>query len=751
MTNALRYDLVLDPTKWVKGFAEGERASARFGETTAKVSQSSAKHVEESAGRLHQLGSRIAAAGAVVAGVEFFKSTIEQGREANLQLRITEAAIKSTGDASGMTAEGIHKLAEKFGEADGVMPSVVQSSENMLLSFKEIGSDVFPKAEGAVLDLATGMGKGTLTSEGMQAASVALGKALDDPAKGLLALHRVGVDFSDQQKQQITQWVKHGETAKAQGAILAEVETEFGGRAEAAATSSGKLHVKLSEVQEEMGQKLIPILDRGASVVLSLVDAFERHERVLGPLVGGVAALAGVIGTAAAAHKIYKIAEEGVTAATTVLKVAQAGLNVVMDANPVILVAGGVVLLGAALYEAYRHVKPFHDAVDTTFRDVKKGVGGAVDFAIDAFKGFFDAGFSTVEGILHVFGKLPGPMGAPFRSAEKSVQHARATVDGELDRIQRKVDSLTGKDIDVRAHDKVKPTIALIAAELKQSGWSPTARMAAGRMQRGGRLAGYGGGDVVPLWAEPGEAVVPKEAAKRPEFAAWAGAMGIPGFQHGGLVRLPTSPLWMNLVADKQTILAGMGGAVGGFGGGAASGTVISLALAQAKRMAASYKVALALIEAGIVESGLRNLPYGDRDSLGFLQQRPSQGWAHPMDVSYAAYDFLRRAIGIQGRYGTAGALAQAVQRSAFPLRYDQQQARAMGILGAYGYDRGGWLPPGVSLAVNNTGRPEPVGGGGVTVVVNVAGSLIGGSPQQVARALEPHIKAAMTHNTRLR
>jgi TP901 family phage tail tape measure protein len=173
--------------------------------------------------------------------------------------------------------------------------------------------------------------------------------------------------------------------------------------------------------------------------------------------------------------------------------------------------------------------------------------------------------------------------------------------------------------------------------------------------------------------------------------------------------------------ADAMALLmaAGFGGMAGVGPMGPASGNVIRLALGQAKRMAASFKVALALMEAGIVESGLRNLPYGDRDSLGFLQQRPSQGWAHPMNITYAAWDFLRRAIPIQGRYGTAGQLAQAVQRSAFPGRYDQQQARALGILHAYGYDRGGLLPPGLSLAWNGTGRPERVGRAGATVNIH--------------------------------
>jgi hypothetical protein len=117
---------------------------------------------------------------------------------------------------------------------------------------------------------------------------------------------------------------------------------------------------------------------------------------------------------------------------------------------------------------------------------------------------------------------------------------------------------------------------------------------------------------------------------------------------------------------------------------GPASGDVVRLALAQAKRMGASPKVTLALIEAGIVESNLRNLTYGDRDSLGYLQQRPSQGWRCPRNITCATWDFLRRAIPLERHYPTAGQLAQAVQRSAFPLRYDQHAAEARQVIRSY-------------------------------------------------------------------
>lgn len=96
----------------------------------------------------------------------------------------------------------------------------------------------------------------------------------------------------------------------------------------------------------------------------------------------------------------------------------------------------------------------------------------------------------------------------------------------------------------------------------------------------------------------------------------------------------------------------------------------------------ASRKPAKALVEAGSVESNLRNLPYGDRDSTGSLQQRASSGYKHAQNPYLAAVDFLKQAIPQAGKYGSAGQLAQAVQRSAYPGRYDQRSAQADALLG---------------------------------------------------------------------
>jgi hypothetical protein len=114
-------------------------------------------------------------------------------------------------------------------------------------------------------------------------------------------------------------------------------------------------------------------------------------------------------------------------------------------------------------------------------------------------------------------------------------------------------------------------------------------------------------------------------------------------------------------------------------------GSVARSALAVAQRMGASPKQRLALIEAGIVESGLKNLSYGDRDSVGFLQQRPSQGWHGLRNVPAAAREFLQHAMGVNSRSLTAGQLAQRVQASAFPARYDAVKSQALSVIAGLG------------------------------------------------------------------
>lgn len=92
-------------------------------------------------------------------------------------------------------------------------------------------------------------------------------------------------------------------------------------------------------------------------------------------------------------------------------------------------------------------------------------------------------------------------------------------------------------------------------------------------------------------------------------------------------------------------------------------------------------------IATSIVEAGLKNINYGDRDSVGLFQQRPSQGWGtveQIMDPFYSAGKFFDALVKVPN-YQTAdfGLTCQAVQRSAFPNKYAKQQAPAEAMVAA--------------------------------------------------------------------
>jgi hypothetical protein len=86
-------------------------------------------------------------------------------------------------------------------------------------------------------------------------------------------------------------------------------------------------------------------------------------------------------------------------------------------------------------------------------------------------------------------------------------------------------------------------------------------------------------------------------------------------------------------------------------------------------------------------ESGLRNLDYGDRDSLGLFQQRPSMNWgteAQVQDPEYAAGKFLERLVQVPGwQTGRLTEVAQTVQRSGFPEAYQKHEAMAIDLTAA--------------------------------------------------------------------
>jgi hypothetical protein len=121
-------------------------------------------------------------------------------------------------------------------------------------------------------------------------------------------------------------------------------------------------------------------------------------------------------------------------------------------------------------------------------------------------------------------------------------------------------------------------------------------------------------------------------------------------------------------------------------------------------------------IATAIQESKLRNIDYGDRDSLGLFQQRPSQGWgtrkqiADPVYATNAFYDVLSKVDNYQNLPITK--VAQKVQHSAFPEAYAEHEPEAKLIASALsGYSPGGFN----CVLRSSTNTPQSAGSDGLT------------------------------------
>lgn len=111
---------------------------------------------------------------------------------------------------------------------------------------------------------------------------------------------------------------------------------------------------------------------------------------------------------------------------------------------------------------------------------------------------------------------------------------------------------------------------------------------------------------------------------------------------------------------------------------------VLAAFLRRANRQGATPVERKALVEAGLVEANLHNPNYGDRDSIGSLQERSGYGsTTRRLDPSLAARRFLTEARQLKTPGISAGELAQKVQRSGFPARYGQKSGEAAALLGS--------------------------------------------------------------------
>ena len=207
-------------------------------------------------------------------GVTFAASIRAAGEQIKAEKKL-EAVLKATGHAAGKTSEEIRKLASERQGLTNFGDEATIAAAGMLATFKEIKGDVFDGALIAAQDLSAVM------DQDLNSSIVQIGKALNDPIRGVTALQRVGVAFTKSQKDQIKAMVEAGDLMGAQKIILGELESEFGGAAARMADPFIQFGNMFGDVMENVGFALRPIAR----------EVTEFFTKILGPVSDGRDAL----------------------------------------------------------------------------------------------------------------------------------------------------------------------------------------------------------------------------------------------------------------------------------------------------------------------------------------------------------------------------------------------------------------------------------------------------------------------------
>jgi phage-related protein len=257
----------------------------------------------------------------------------------------------------------VDAYAESLQNLTAVDADVIKATQTKLATFANLTKTVntaggaFDRATVAALDLAAA-GFGSAETNAVQ-----LGKALEDPIKGITALARSGVTFTEQEKEKIKVLVESGELLEAQNMVLGAIEKQVGGTAAASASSFDKIKLALDGVADAIGTGILPLIEMLTPKLQAFSAWAAENSKLLSTVVLVVGALTGAL-------YALSLVIKAVTIVQTVF-------NAVMLLNPIGLVVLAVAALAAGFVLAYKKIEPFRDLVDSIFQGIKN-IGSAI-------------------------------------------------------------------------------------------------------------------------------------------------------------------------------------------------------------------------------------------------------------------------------------------------------------------------------------------------------------------------------------
>jgi hypothetical protein len=293
----------------------------------------------------------IASLGALAAGAKVAISAGEAINSANARVLQINKSMGLFGDETEAVTKRLTDLAEAEGRELGISNLTIKATQAKLLTFKNLAKSAnvvggaFDRANKAALDMAAaGFGESTQNA-------VQLGKALEDPIKGITALSRSGITFTQQEKDKIRTLVESNNVLAAQDMILQAIEKQVGGTAAATADDTDKMREGFAQFTQSIGMALLPVLEAVTPMLLGLANWARENPQLFMVMAGALGAIAASI----------------------------VAINIAMAMNPITAIAAGVIAVGAALVLAYQRFEGFRNIVNAVFNGLKTGVRLAID------------------------------------------------------------------------------------------------------------------------------------------------------------------------------------------------------------------------------------------------------------------------------------------------------------------------------------------------------------------------------------
>lgn len=292
---ALRADLSATVAQFEQDMGAAAKAVERFGKRAESVSAS-----------LSDVGARMSVA-ITAPFIALSYRALQGAKDANNASGQVQAALTSMGNASGKTLEELKALSlELRGMSTFDDDDILAKSTANLLTFGNVSGAVFDRASKAILDVSARL------QQDLQPSTMLVGKALNDPIRGLTQLRRVGIQFTDSQVAMVKRLVETNKMVEAQGILLGELERQFGGSAAAQRAADPWANLRdiwrdvegvLERIAMDVLPPLIAVVERAGNAFLNMSEGmqdtivgFVAVAAATGPLLLALGAVVGIIG-----------------------------------------------------------------------------------------------------------------------------------------------------------------------------------------------------------------------------------------------------------------------------------------------------------------------------------------------------------------------------------------------------------------------------------------------------------------------